>query len=118
MLVIEEMPNSGEPKSPTLEEPIKYCPWPDKNKLLNIGRGLPNEVEEELANFLKMHQYIFAWQLKDMPGIPEDIDVHKLNIDPEVKVVQQRNRTYALERRAAAEEEVKKLLQAGFIKES
>ena len=53
-----------------------------------------------------------------MPGIPEEIIVHKLNINPEVKIVQQRKRTYAPERRAAAEEEVKKLLQAEFIKES
>lgn len=82
------MHESGEPKSPTLEEPTKYCPWHDNKKLLNIGRGIPTEVEDKLANFLKMHQHIFAWQPEDMPGIPEEVIVYRLNVDPKVKVVQ------------------------------
>ena len=53
-----------------------------------------------------------------MPCSPTEVAVHRLNINKESKVVQQKKRTYAAEKRAAAEEEVGKLIKAGFIRES
>lgn len=53
-----------------------------------------------------------------MPGIPKEVTVHNLNVDPQVKVVKQKKRSYGLERRGAAEQEVQKLLKVEFIEES
>jgi len=43
--------------------------------------------------------------------------IHSLNVDPSHRLVKQRRRSFALERNQAFAEEVKKLLQVGFIKE-
>jgi len=52
-----------------------------------------------------------------MPGINPLVIVHKLNVDLSHKLVKQRMRTFAPKRNQAIADEVKKLLQAGFIRE-
>ncbi|XP_075640244.1 uncharacterized protein LOC142611990 [Castanea sativa] len=52
-----------------------------------------------------------------MLGISSEIIQHKLDVDPEKKLVQQRRRMFAPERNQATMDEVNKLLQAGFIRE-
>jgi hypothetical protein len=52
-----------------------------------------------------------------MPGISPSVMVHKLNADPNFKPMQQRWRAYSAEKSKAATKEVKKLFEAGFIKE-
>ena len=52
-----------------------------------------------------------------MPGIPANIIQHRLNVDPEKKLVQQRRRVFSLERSKAVMDEVNKLLATNFIKE-
>jgi len=53
-----------------------------------------------------------------MCGISPKIVVHALNIDPKFTPVKQKRRTQGLERSAALKEEVDKLLQNDFIRES
>ena len=52
-----------------------------------------------------------------MQGIPAEIIVHQLNINPGCKPVQQKRRNFAPERQKVINEEVKKLLAAKFIRE-
>ena len=52
-----------------------------------------------------------------MPGIPRELAEHNLNIDPKFKPVKQYLRRFNEERRKAIEEEVARLLAAGFIVE-
>ena len=52
-----------------------------------------------------------------MPVISPKIIQHKLNVDPERKLIQQRQKAFALERDQAITEEVTKLLTVGFIHE-
>ena len=52
-----------------------------------------------------------------MPGIPANIIQHRLNVDLEKKLVQQRRRVFSLERSKAVMDEVNKLLATNFIKE-
>ena len=50
-----------------------------------------------------------------MPGIPIEVIQHKLNVNPERKPVQQRQRAFALEQDQVVRDEVARLLTAGFI---
>ncbi|XP_019053694.1 PREDICTED: uncharacterized protein LOC109114857 [Nelumbo nucifera] len=52
-----------------------------------------------------------------MPRIDPSIIIHKLSVDLSSKPVRQKNRNFALEHWKAIEEEVQKLLNAGFIRE-
>jgi hypothetical protein len=52
-----------------------------------------------------------------MPGIPREVAEHCLDILPHSRAVQQRLRHFDEERRRAIGVELRKLLEAGFIKE-
>ena len=86
-------------------------------KTTRIGTMLSPEMRTRLIEFLKENLDIFAWSHEDIPGISSKIIQHKLNVDLERKLVQQRRRAFALERDQAIAEEVTKLLRAGFIRE-
>jgi hypothetical protein len=70
-----------------------------------------------LVNFLRANADIFAWSPSDMPGIPREVIEHSLDILPHSRAVQQRLRRFDKERRRAIKVELRKLLEAGFIKE-
>jgi hypothetical protein len=70
-----------------------------------------------LFDFLRANADIFAWSPSDMPGIPREVAEHSLNILPHSRAVQQRLRRFDEERRRAIGAELRKLLEAGFIKE-
>ena len=89
----------------------------EANKTTKIGTTLSLEMRTRLIRFLKENLNVFAWSHEDMPGISPEVIQHKLNVNPEWKPVQQRRRTFALERDQAIAEEVTKLLTAGFIRE-
>ncbi|XP_075665378.1 uncharacterized protein LOC142635047 [Castanea sativa] len=69
-----------------------------------IGTLADPTVRQELATFLKENRDVFAWSHEDMPGIDPSIMVHK-------------KRIFTQERDQAVAEEVRKLQEAGFIKE-
>jgi hypothetical protein len=52
-----------------------------------------------------------------MPGIPREVIEHHLKIYPDARLVQQRPRKQSVERQNFIREEIKKLLDAGFIRE-
>lgn len=86
-------------------------------KKVRVGSQLPQAVKDKLVAFLRRNNDVFAWSQEDMPGIDPLVMVHKLNVDPSYKPIKQRRRTFAPERNQAIAEEVKKLLEAGFIRE-
>jgi hypothetical protein len=51
-----------------------------------------------------------------MPGILREMIEHKLGIDPSYKPIKQKERRYTSERRETFQQEVNKLLEAGFIR--
>jgi hypothetical protein len=63
-----------------------------------------------LVNFLHANTDIFACSPSDMPGIPREAAEHS-------PTVQQQLRRFDEERRRAIGVELRKLLEAGFIKE-
>jgi hypothetical protein len=70
-----------------------------------------------LADFLRANADIFAWSPSDMPGILREVAEHSLDILPHSCAVQQRLHRFDEERRRAIVVELRKLLEAGFIKE-
>ena len=50
-----------------------------------------------------------------MPEIDPSVIVHRLHVNPNSPLVRQKKRVFAQERDKAVAEEVKKLLEAGFI---
>jgi hypothetical protein len=70
-----------------------------------------------LVDFLRDNTDIFAWSPSDMPGIPREVAEHSLDILPHSRAVQQRLRRFDEERQRVIGEEMRKLLEAGFIKE-
>jgi hypothetical protein len=70
-----------------------------------------------LVDFLCANTDIFAWRPSDMPGIPREVAEHSLDILAHSRVVQQRLRCFDEKRRQAIGVELRKLLEAGFIKE-
>jgi hypothetical protein len=70
-----------------------------------------------LVDFLRSNADIFAWSPSNMPGIPREIAEHSLDILHHSRTVQQRLRRFDEERRWVIGVELRKLVEAGFIKE-
>lgn len=56
-------------------------------KTTNIGATLPKDEKERLIKFFKGNADIFAWSHEDMADINPLIAIHRLKIDPRVKLV-------------------------------
>jgi hypothetical protein len=69
------------------------------------------------VDFLRANIDIFAWSPSDMPGIPREVAEHSLDILPHSRAVHQRLCCFNEEWRQAIGVELRKLLEAGFIKE-
>ena len=74
-------------------------------------------IRQDLAGFLRMNQDVFVWSHEDVPGIDPLIIVHRLNVNPASLPIRQKKWVFAQERDKAVAEEVRKLLEAGFIRE-
>ena len=72
-------------------------------------------IRQDLAAFLRMNQDVFVWSHEDMPGIDPSVIVHRLNVNPVSSPIRQKKRVFAQERDKTIAEEVRKLLEAGFI---
>ena len=72
---------------------------------------------QDLAAFLRMNQDVFARNHKDMPGIDPSVIVHRLNVNPASSPIRHKKRVFTQEKDKAIVEEVRKLLEAGFIRE-
>ena len=84
-------------------------------RMTRMGTLASPVVRQNLASFLRMNQDVFAWNHEDMPGIDPLVIVHRLNVNPDSSPIRQKKRVFAQERDKAVAEEVRKLLEAGFI---
>lgn len=84
---------------------------------LRIGEQLPEAKKKKLVEFLCDHIDVFAWEHNEMLGIDPSVIEHQLNVDRNYRPVKQGRRTFAPERNQTNADEVRKLLEAGFIRE-
>ncbi|KAJ0879700.1 putative nucleotidyltransferase, Ribonuclease H [Helianthus annuus] len=88
------------------------------DQMVTIGDTLSPEVKSDLKQLLKRNADIFAFEHSDMTGVPRDKAEHKLATLPGVKPVAQGKRSMAPDRRAAVVKEVRKLVEAGILRET
>ena len=65
---------------------------------------------------LKKYVDVFAWTYDEIPGLDSELVVHSLNVNPGVKPVVWPARVFHTNVEAQITQEVKKLLEASFIK--
>jgi len=86
-------------------------------KTFKLGRLLDQEEQNQVAEVISRHLDVFTWTASDMPGIDPDFLCHHLTMDPKVRPMRQRRRMFNEERRLVVQEETKKLLSVGHIRE-
>jgi hypothetical protein len=64
----------------------------EESKCIHIGTNLSSEMRSKLISLLKDYIDVFAWSYADMPGLDENVVVHKLPLKPGAKSVKQKLR--------------------------
>ena len=90
----------------------------ESTQVLKLSENLSCELKEELTCFLMANLDVFAWTHKDMVGIHPDIMCHQLNICLDFKPIWKKMRAMDVERYKALKDEVDKLMDIGFVRES
>lgn len=91
---------------------------PEQMRSLQVGKDLTPLEKEKLKSFLRNNLDVFAWKHEDMVGIEPKISCHHLKIDPKATPNRQKRRALNPERYEALKDEVKKLIDNHFIRES
>ncbi|KAL2235115.1 UNVERIFIED_CONTAM: Retrovirus-related Pol polyprotein from transposon [Sesamum indicum] len=112
----EPRPYEAEHLKPSEEYKAIQLATEDPSKTTRIGSSL-NEGEMAMINFLRKNADMFAWSPSNFTGIDPEVIVHRLNVDPTVRPVQQRKRTFNNDKNDAIRQEVEKLLKAGYVSE-
>jgi len=86
-------------------------------RTFKLGKSLDQAEQDRVAGVIARHLDAFAWSASDMPGINPDFLCNRLTMDPKVRLVHQRKRKFNEERRWVVQEETKKLLNTGHIRE-
>ena len=76
---------------------------------MKIGRELSAEEAVDLVAFLQVNLSVFAWTPAHMLGIPEEVAIQKLNLNPRYPPVQQKSRTFGPVEEVTMKEEVNRL---------
>lgn len=69
-----------------------------------------------MIKFLKKNKKVFAWSIKQMPCIDPRVTYHKLDIRIDARLVKQRLRRMAPNKKMKVNKEVNRLLAVNFIK--
>ncbi|XP_056688783.1 uncharacterized protein [Spinacia oleracea] len=88
----------------------------DPSRTVPIGVHPDDPMSAALVQLLQEYKEIFSFTVEEMPGINPAVAVHKLNVDSTVKPVRQKKRNHGEARNLAAAAEVKKLMDADFIR--
>jgi hypothetical protein len=109
--------NAGSIEAAKQTKEVPLDPAAPEGKVLRVSSTLDPKQEVVLIDFLRANADIFAWSPSDMPGILREVTEHSLYILPHSQAVQQQLRRFDEERHQAIGVELRKLLEAGFIKE-
>jgi len=81
----------------------------DPSKIAIISTQLSEDQELTLTNFLRDNNDIFAWKPTNVPGVPRELSEHNLELKPGSKLVKQRLRRFALDKKEAIKKEITKM---------
>jgi hypothetical protein len=106
----EKAASADQPKPMLLCEDIA-------NQRVLLGSQLSDEQEKTLLRFLFNNKDVFSWKTNDLCGVNRDVIEHSLNMDPSFRPRKQRLRKMYEDKVEGAQNEVKRLLSAGVIRE-
>src|SRR5436190_22837401 len=86
-------------------------------KPIYISDTLSLEEKADLIALIREYIDVFAWHYEDMPGLDPKVATHRLNIKEGAKPVKQPQRRFRPDIMDALEQEVRKLIDSGFIRE-
>ncbi|XP_020555094.1 uncharacterized protein LOC110013285 [Sesamum indicum] len=89
----------------------------DPSKTTRIGSHLGEQLGTMMVSLLRRNVDVFAWSSSDFVGVAPEVTVHRLNVDPTMRPVQQKKRNFSAEKNQVIREEVERLLSAGYITE-
>jgi len=102
------------------KRPQPVAEWLEKkinSKTFELGKTLDGETQDQIAKVISRHLDAFAWSSSYMSGIDPNFLCHRLAMDPQVRPIRQRRRTFNEEKRQAIKDETQKLPAAGHIRE-
>ncbi|XP_020547166.1 uncharacterized protein LOC110011435 [Sesamum indicum] len=70
-----------------------------------------------MVSLLRKNADVFAWSSSDFVGVAPELILHRLNVDPTMRPVQQKKRNFSIEKNQVIKDEVERLLNAGYITE-
>ena len=59
----------------------------DSKQMVQISVNLKLNLRERMIKFLRANANTFTWSASDMPGIPANVIIYKLNVDPNFKPI-------------------------------
>jgi len=89
----------------------------DPDKPLFIGEHLTKEESEKLQQLLKEYRDFFAWSYQDLKGISKEVVVHTIPLRADAIPVTQRPYITNPKVAQTIQDELKRLLDVGFIYE-
>ncbi|KAL2243527.1 UNVERIFIED_CONTAM: Retrovirus-related Pol polyprotein from transposon [Sesamum indicum] len=87
----------------------------DQEEARRIGSHLEEPFKTLMVTLLRNNTDIFAWSSSNFRGVDPDVIVHRLNVDPNARPVQQKKRNFSAETNQIVKGEVKRLLQVDYI---
>ena len=89
----------------------------DPEKFFQIEAQMPLLEKEQLVDLLRRNVDVFAWDAYEAPRVDPNFICHHLNVNPSITPRRQPPRRPSKEHVDVVKNEVKKLKQAGAIKE-
>lgn len=59
-------------------------------KMVKIAKDMEPELKKKVIEVVRQYHDVFAWGLEDMPDLDPSVAQHKLNVDPNAKLVKQK----------------------------
>ncbi|XP_074352619.1 uncharacterized protein LOC141691760 [Apium graveolens] len=87
----------------------------NSEKTTRIGKNLPEPLKKDITCLIREFADIFAWDPKDMPGIPEIIARHSLHVNKDITPIRQKCQIFSDKKKAAIDQEIDRLLEDMFI---
>ncbi|GLU12573.1 hypothetical protein SLE2022_292390 [Rubroshorea leprosula] len=120
LVPLDELPTLHEAQlALTSLEPFKAVDLgsnPANPKNVHVSTMLSGGERAKMVDLLQKYKDVFAWHDDEMPGLEPALVADSLNVDPNMKLVVQPNRSFHPKVTLKIKEEVEKLLVAGFIK--
>ncbi len=82
-----------------------------------MGKKLAEGDKEKLVSYLLMNKDLFAYSLKDMPGVDPRIIQHSLKVHLEATPIRQKKRSLSTHKNNFVKTKVQQLIEAGVIRE-